>query len=181
MLSEPVQCVSRRAFFECVAAIVLASLTGCGIGETGAAQMIPPLGRIKDAAMNGALLVSGPVKFPQHGITLQGFFCRPPGAGPFPAILLLPSAAEPDDVIRQEAARLASQQYVVLVPDLLSRYSGCAAFASQAEARAAQVNISNEEVIADLRACCDYLKTHPAVQGQSIQVQSFTHSNAKLL
>ncbi len=156
--------INRRVFFERLIAVVGAYPLAHHLLETsGMAMSI--LSQVESEA---ASIESTTVKYPGEGVTLEGYLSRPRGTGPYPAVIVIHENRGLNDHIRDVARRLASQDYVALAVDLLSRQGGTGSMADPDAARAAFRNVSDDDVLRDLNSAYNYLQSHAMVrQGQT--------------
>jgi carboxymethylenebutenolidase len=110
-----------------------------------------------------------PVKFPGNGATLAGYLARPQGSGPYPAIIIHENCGL-DETTCRRARRYASEGFVALAVDPLSRQGGTASFASLKTARNGSGTLAEDAIIADLAAARAYLRSHVAVRKDRISV-----------
>ena len=61
------------------------------------------------------------VEIPTADGQLRGVLAVPPGAGPFPAVIMVHEVFGTDESMRVQIERMASAGYIVLMPDLFSR------------------------------------------------------------
>lgn len=119
------------------------------------------------------------VKYPGEGATLQGYLSRPRDGGAFPAVILIHENRGLNEHIRDVARRIASQSFVVLAVDQLSRKGGTASFATPDDAREAFQTLSDDRVVSDLDAAYQYLNSHPAVPKDCIAAWGFCWGGAR--
>jgi carboxymethylenebutenolidase len=110
------------------------------------------------------------VKIPISGGELRAYLARPEGNGPHPAILAIHENKGLVDHIRDVANRLASEGYVVLAPDLLSREGGTDKFTDVNDATAALGKADAEQNTRDLVAAIDWLGKQQGVDSSRIGV-----------
>jgi carboxymethylenebutenolidase len=101
----------------------------------------------------------------------------PDGSGPWPGVLVFPDAGGTRETFRQMGDRVASMGYVALIPDVYYRAGGYAPFDlatvftdEQERARLFGLmgELTNDRVIADAGAYCDFLLARPEVRGTAI-------------
>ena len=124
-------------------------------------------------AENDPRIRAGPVEFQGNGDSLKGYFSRPTGPGPHPAVLvihenrgLLPHFS---DVTR----RLAVEGYAALAIDMLSREGGTGTFASTDAARDALRKIARDQIVGDADAGVAYLQAQDFVRRERVGVMGF--------
>lgn len=90
---------------------------------------------------------------------IQGYFARPKGEGPFPAVIAIHEWWGLADWIKQNADRLAGRGYAVLAVDL---YKGKVT-KDPGEAHELMRALDPGEAVADLKAAVAYLEAAPSV------------------
>jgi carboxymethylenebutenolidase len=98
--------------------------------------------------------------------TLRGILCRPPGAGKLPAVIIVHGDFGLTDWVKETARRLAGAGYLSLAVDL---YRG-QAVTDLLDAHIMDRGLSEERVLADLRAAVDYLEGRPDVRKGAIGI-----------
>lgn len=101
---------------------------------------------------------------------LLGYLARPSEAGDFPAVVAIHENRGLVEHTRDCARRLASEGYVVLAPDLLSRQGGTVKFPDPNDAIAALGQSDPEQNTRDLVAAIDWLANQPDVASAHIGV-----------
>ncbi|HEX3246888.1 MAG TPA: dienelactone hydrolase family protein [Chloroflexota bacterium] len=96
---------------------------------------------------------------------LEGYLARPTEYGSFPAIVAIHENRGLVEHTRDCARRLASEGYIVLAPDLLSRQGGTSKFPDPNDAIAALGQSDPEQNAKDLVAALDWLTNQPDVNG----------------
>src|ERR1035441_5634643 len=101
----------------------------------------------------------------------------PDGNGPWPGVLVFPDAGGARETFRQMGDRLASMDYVALVPDIYYRAGQWAPFDmatvftdTQERARLSRLTsvLTNDRIIADAGAYSGFLLARPEVTGSAI-------------
>jgi carboxymethylenebutenolidase len=92
-----------------------------------------------------------------NGDTINAYFARPLGPGPFPGIVLIHHLPGWDEFYRETARRFANHGYIVLCPNLYSRFGHGLPDDVTATARAAG-GASDESVLGDCEAAMKYIK-----------------------
>ena len=152
--------INRRVFFERLIAVAGAYPLAHHLLETSGMAM-----SVLSQAESEALHVeSTAVKYPGEGATLQGYLSRPQETGTCPAVIVIHENRGLNDHVRDVARRLASQGYVALAVDLLSRQGGTGSLPDPDAARAVFRNVTNEAVVRDLNSAYDYLQSHARVR-----------------
>jgi carboxymethylenebutenolidase len=95
-----------------------------------------------------------------------GFWARPEGKGPFPAVLVIHEWWGLDDFVKDQTRALAKEGYVALAVDL---YRGKST-ASQEEAHQLMMGLPEERAVQDIKAAIDFLAKHPGVRKDAIGV-----------
>jgi len=113
------------------------------------------------------------VKYPGDGVTLQGYLSRPKGKGRFPGVILVHHNRGLIEHFRDVSRRLASQGYVALAVDLLSRQGGTAALATPDAVTKAFQKENDELLISDLDAAYRYMNSNSAVKKDDIAILGF--------
>ncbi|MBI2816713.1 MAG: dienelactone hydrolase family protein [Acidobacteria bacterium] len=161
--------INRRVFFERLIAVLgTYPLAHHFLEQTGLAMTL-----LSPAESDQADVDSSTVKFPSDGATIEGYFSKPKGNGPFPSVILIHENRGLNDHIRDVARRLAAQGYATLVPDFLSREGGTASFATSEDATKAFSKVTDEVVIKDLDAAYKYLQSNSAVKKDDCAVWGF--------
>ena len=92
---------------------------------------------------------------------VEGTQYAPQSDGIFPSIVLLHDRWGFTSQIRDTAKRLASEGYVVLVPNLYGRQGGMIT-ANAEVADALMERLNEKDAMQDINACCEYLNTNLA-------------------
>ncbi len=107
----------------------------------------------------------------------NGTLHLPDATGPWPGVLVFPDAGGARETFRQLGDRLASMDYVALIPDIYYRagewapFDMATLFADQRErARLSSLTsvLTNDRIIADSDAYSDFLLARPEVAGAAI-------------
>lgn len=161
--------INRRIFFERLIAVLgTYPLAHHFLEQSGLAMSL-----LSPAESDAANVDSSAVKYSSEGATIEGYFSKPKGRGPFPAVILIHENRGLNDHIRDVARRLAGQGYATLAPDLLSRQGGTASFASPEDATKAFQSVKDDDVVRDLNAAYDYLNKNVSVKKDNIAVMGF--------
>lgn len=123
------------------------------------------------AAPQSPLVVSGPaatenVSYPSGRETVQGILCRPAGAGPFPAVVVIHDDYGLTDWVKEQAQHLANRGFVAVAVDL---YRGQGA-ADLMDAHILSRGLPDDQVQADLKAAVDYLGQRAEVRADAVGV-----------
>ena len=152
--------INRRVFFERLIAVTGAYPLAHHLLETSGMAM-SVLSQAESAALD---VESTAVKYPGEKATLEGYLSRPREAGPYPTVIVIHENRGLNDHIRDVARRLASQGYVALAVDMLSRQGGTASMPDPDAARSVFRDIADQAVVRDLNAAYDYLQAHVMVR-----------------
>ena len=128
---------------------------------------------ISDAESRAANVAAETVQFPSGDAQIEGYLVKPKTADKHPAILLIHENRGLNEHIRDVARRFASEGFVALAPDLLSRRGGTGKMKTPEEAIAAIGTLPPMQSVGDLRAGFAYLETHPEVDAQKIASVGF--------
>ena len=161
--------IDRRVFFERLIAVVGSYPVAYLLLEKNglALSLLSPI------ESENANVESTAVTYPGEGVTLQGYLSHPKGNGPFPAVILVHHGFGLDDHSRDVTRRLASEGFLTLGVDLLSRKGGTASMPSPEEAMKALGTLADREIISDLSAAYNYLTSHPMVKKDRIGILGF--------
>jgi carboxymethylenebutenolidase len=109
------------------------------------------------------------------GQTMEGYLTQPEAAGKYPAVMVIQEVWGVNSHIQAVTDRLPSQGYVGLAPALFHREGrmtlGLYEELDTALARLGRCTDAN--IVADLKASMDYLKSQPFVDAQRIGVVGF--------
>ena len=117
-------------------------------------------------------LNSSMVEYPVDGTMISAFLCRPKQAGRDPGLVLVQEWWGLNDHIKGIAQRLAKERFVVLAPDLYTRF-GHVVTQNGAEAAKLANALDPEKTLADLMGAVRYLKGLPEVDPSKIGVVGF--------
>ena len=118
----------------------------------------------------GAGLETSDVSISVQGAQLLGYLAAPEGSGSHPAILAVHENRGLVEHTRDCARRLASEGYVVLAADLLSRQGGSGKFPDPNDAIAALGQSDPEQNANDLVTALDWLAQQPNVDASRLGV-----------
>jgi len=104
------------------------------------------------------------VQYPSGSEQLNGYYVKPAGNGPFPALVVIHEWWGLNDQIKGTADRLASQGYAALAVDL---YRGKAT-ADADEAHQLMMSLPEDRAVADLKAAFAYLQAQKEIKKNSI-------------
>jgi carboxymethylenebutenolidase len=100
-------------------------------------------------------------EFVPLGGDLRAFVALPDGAGPFPGVILIQEAFGVNDYIQSEVERLASHGYAAISPDIFRGKTF--SYDDFSKIRPTLEALTDEGMIADIRACAAYLDAQPSV------------------
>ena len=100
-------------------------------------------------------------EFVPLGGDLRGYFASSAGAGPFPGAVLFQEAFGINEYIQSEVRRLAKHGYAAIAPDLFRGQTF--GYDDFSKVRPAMEALTDEGMLADTRACLDYLDAQPNV------------------
>jgi carboxymethylenebutenolidase len=128
---------------------------------------------------NDIRIAAGPVEIATPSVILQGYLSRPSQGGPFPAVLVIHENRGLQPHFPDVTRRLALAGYTALAPDLLSRQGGTGSFATEDQAREAQAQLGQEQLLQDLNAGVGYLQSRIAyVRPDRVGVMGFCFGGA---
>jgi carboxymethylenebutenolidase len=109
------------------------------------------------------------------GNDMQLHTAKPDEAGQKPAIIVIQEIFGVDDHIEDVALRFAAAGYFAVAPELFHR-GGAGTVIPYAETERAfgeRDKLSNDDIVADLQATVDYLKSNPDVDSDNIGIVGF--------
>ena len=101
---------------------------------------------------------------------MSAYFSRPDGDGPFPAMVVIHHAPGVDQFVREIADNLAKEGYAAAAPDLFHRITDEMV---EQTGRSKRDHLSDPDIIADVNATVDFLRSHPSVDGERLGVTGF--------
>lgn len=116
-------------------------------------------------------LTAFPVSAGSDELTLSA--ARPEGAGPFPAIVLLPAIAGVNDYIDRTAERLCRAGYMAVIQDYYARDAGPPDVSSPQKIGEAVAGLSDPRVLADIGSTLTALKDRDDVIGDAVGLLGF--------
>jgi carboxymethylenebutenolidase len=93
----------------------------------------------------------------------------PGGSGPFPAVVVIHHGAGVDEFTRTMCDRLAEEGYAAVAPDLFHRISE----EMLADGSRRIQHLSDPDIVADVNATVDFLRSNRAINGDRIGVTGF--------
>jgi carboxymethylenebutenolidase len=115
-------------------------------------------------AVNAFSAESKPVTYKSGDETVNGIFFLPAGHGPFPALVVIHEFWGLNDWVKQQASKLADQEYAALAIDL---YRGKVA-STPDEARELARGVPQDRATRDLKAAFDFLAVQENVDSKRI-------------
>ncbi len=103
------------------------------------------------------------------GSSMRCYLSSPAGAGPFPAVVVVQHAGGVDDFIQAMTDRLAAAGYVGIAPELYHREDSN----SSDNAFTQMGRLRDPNVVQDVNAAIDHLKTLSEVHGDRIGITGF--------
>jgi carboxymethylenebutenolidase len=100
-----------------------------------------------------------------NGDLVNSYFSRPLGTGPFPGIILIHHMPGWDELYREIARRFTQHGYMVICPNLYSRFGHGTPEEVAAKVRA-QGGVPDVGVVGDCEAAMKYLKSLPNCNGK---------------
>lgn len=102
-----------------------------------------------------------------------GLLVTPPGAGPFPAVLLTTAIAGINPYVEDVAARVAGHGYVCLALDYYARQGGPPDLTTMDRILAAVAALPDADVLSDMAAAAGFLRARPEVAPGRIGLVGF--------
>ena len=162
--------VTRRSFFGTVATTVTGLAAIPSEGDTGQdrPQAKPPETRVLDDPS----IQHGRVVFKHGGVdSIDGFLARPKAEGTYPAVLVIAGNRITEEYIPNTCAALAVAGFVGLAPNVFHPLGD--AVLSPEEMRKALANHTELDVLQDVQAGADYLRTTAFTKPGAIGVLGF--------
>ena len=100
-----------------------------------------------------------------NGDTINAYYVKPAGTGPFPGVVLVHHLPGWDEFYRETARRFAQHGYVTICPNLYARYGQGSPDDMAAKARG-EGGVPDDQVVGDLKAGLDYVKSQPYSTGK---------------
>ena len=103
------------------------------------------------------------------GAHMRAYLSLPDGGGPFPAVVVSQHGGGVDQFIRDMADRLAEAGYAACAPELYHRITDD----MLADGSRPIQHLSDPDIVADINATVDFLRSHASVDGDRIGVTGF--------
>lgn len=103
-----------------------------------------------------------------NGQDMQVYMSLPDGLGPFPGVIVIQHGSGVDDWIQDMTRRLSAGGYAAIAPDLYHREDPNAGDPGGRFGR-----LRDENIIVDVNAAFEYLRTQPSVRGDRIGITGF--------
>ena len=174
--------ISRRTFLRrasaalggmSAASLLLAAcqpVTGTPRPVTEATPSGEGVGSAATNLTTAAGLVAGAIEYPgPDGVTLTGYWARPEGEGPWPAVVVLQEWWGLNEHIMDVTRRIANEGYVALAPDL---YKGQVATEPD-EARKLVMELDMPTAVAEIGSAIDFLLAQEIVRGDKAGIVGF--------
>lgn len=113
------------------------------------------------------------VSFPAGDITVRGVLAAPKGAAAWPAVIVIHENRGLVEHIKDVARRTALEGYVALGVDLMSPLGGSDSFPTRDDAIGAIRNVTPQQILQQLDASVEFLKSQPNVRADRIGVIGF--------
>ena len=101
---------------------------------------------------------------------MSAYLSVPDGEGPFPAMIVIHHAPGVDQFVREIADRLAGDGYVAAAPDLFHRITDEMV---EQTGRSKRDQLSDPDIVADVNATVDFLRSHSAVDRERLGITGF--------
>lgn len=122
-------------------------------------------------------LTTASVQIPNGDLALDAYLAQPPAPGPYPAVIVIQEIFGVNAHIRAVTDRLATLGYVALAPALFQRTApGFEVGYSEAETQQGRKYkdlTTASELLGDIQAAIDYLKTLPTVKASPVGTIGF--------
>ncbi len=167
--------LDRRGFFTRLIAVTGTYATAqLFLEQTGLAQTV--VSQIESKKID---VDSSTVEYPNGDVKLSGYLSKPKKKGKYPAILVIHENRGLNDHTRDVARRFASEGFVALAVDALSRKGGTASMTTPEKVREAFAAIPATDVISDLNAGLNFLNTHGNVKKNKLASIGFCWGGAR--
>ncbi len=100
-----------------------------------------------------------------NGDVINAYYARPPGAGPFPGVVLVHHLPGWDEFYRETARRFADHGYIAICPNLYYR-TGHGTPEDIAATVRSEGGVPDDQVVGDLEASAQFLRALPQLNGK---------------
>jgi carboxymethylenebutenolidase len=100
-----------------------------------------------------------------NGDTINAYYARPTGAGPYPGVVLVHHLPGWDEYYREMTRRMAQHGYLAISPNLYGRFGFGTPDDAAAKARGAG-GVSDDQVLGDMEAGARFLKSQSNCNGK---------------
>jgi carboxymethylenebutenolidase len=170
-----VEKLSRRELFTRLIAVTGTYATAqLFLERSGLAQTV-----VSQVESNKANVDSATVDYMNGEIKLFGYLSQPKKKGKYPAILVIHENRGLNDHTRDVARRFASEGFVALAVDALSRKGGTASMDTPEKVREAFAAIPVADVMSDLNAGLAFLNSHKNVKKNKLASIGFCWGGAR--
>lgn len=128
---------------------------------------------VSDKEANAANVSAETVHFSSGDVQVEGYLAKPKAPGKHPAVIVIHENRGLNEHIRDVTRRFATEGFLALAPDLLSRLGGTAKMKSPEDATEAIGSLPPLESVSDLKASFEFLQTRPDVDAQKIASVGF--------
>lgn len=122
------------------------------------------------AIINNSGLHTSHIQVPNGDLQISAYLARPADEASYPGVVVLQEVFGVNAHIREVTERIARLGYVAIAPALFQRqvdgFEADYQAAGLAQGRAYVANTTASELLSDIQACMDYLKTLPQVLPQ---------------
>ena len=100
-----------------------------------------------------------------QGDTINAYYARPTGPGPYPSVVLVHHAPGWDELYKEFTRRFAAHGYLAIAPNLNARFGHGTADEMAAKARESG-GVSDDQVLGDAEGAAAYLRSQSAASGK---------------
>jgi carboxymethylenebutenolidase len=167
------QPIDRRAFITTATAAAVGGIAVPGADARQAQPGTPALPvNPETRVLDDPRVRHGPVSFTHNGKpTIDGFLARPKADGVYPAVLVIAGNRITEEYIPNTCAALALAGFVGLAPNVFHPLTDAARTLD--EMRAALAGHTDADVLLDVQAGIDYLRTQPFARPGGVGVVGF--------
>lgn len=106
--------------------------------------------------VSDAAVEAGEVRIPYADLEIPAFQATPPGAGPFPIVVLAPEIYGVNDNMRDICVRFAREGFYAIAPDLFIRQGDVSKLTDTDEIRSIVQRVPDAQATADLDRAADF-------------------------